>query len=368
MKQYLAFIRKEIFHVLRDRKTLLVLFGIPIVQILLFGFALSTEVKNSHLAVMDMSKDDRSRSLIEQIDASKYFDVREYAHNNDEIESLIRKGKAKAALILPENMANDLATANETQIQLVVDGSDPNLATTIVNYCTAILQDFQKNELAQPDMPYSIEIQTRMLYNPLLRGEFTFVPGVMSLVLMLICSLMTSVSIVKEKELGNMEILLVSPLRPLTIILSKTIPYLILSLIILSVILALSVFLLNVPIQGSILLLYAISLLFILASLSLGMCISSITDSQQVAMMISLIGLMLPTIMLSGFMFPIENMPVILQTVSNVVPAKWFYYGISDVMIKGLGISYVAREMYILTGFTLLFLGLSYANFKTRLA
>ncbi|MDX1409010.1 MAG: ABC transporter permease, partial [Saprospiraceae bacterium] len=195
-----------------------------------------------------------------------------------------------------------------------------------------------------------------------------FVPGVMALVLMLICSLMTSVSIVREKELGNMEILLVSPLRPATIILSKTIPYLVLSTTILALILVLSTWLLQVPVRGSLALLLAISMLFILAALGLGMVISTITSSQQVAMLISLMGLMLPTIMLSGFMFPIENMPGILQVISNVVPAKWFYYAISDVMIKGLGFEAVQQEVLILVWFTALFLIISLRKFKTRLA
>jgi ABC-2 type transport system permease protein len=368
MKQYLAFIKKEFYHVLRDYRTMLVLVGIPVVQIVLFGFALSNEVKNTRVAVFDHAKDELSVTLIANIHSSKYFDVVMDVNNYDEAEEVLRAGKVKMVIVFSSDFGSELTHTNKTQIQLLTDGSDPNLASTIIMYVSAIINDFQNAEFNRESLPYDISIHTRMLYNPQLRGEYTFVPGVMALVLMLICSLMTSVSIVKEKEMGNMEILLVSPLKPLTIILSKTIPYLALSILILGIILSLSVFLLGVPIKGSFMLLMLISLIFIITALSLGMLISSITDSQQVAMMVSLIGLMLPTVMLSGFMFPVENMPLPLQFVSNLVPAKWFYYGISDVMIKGLGIKAVIREMLILCGFSFLFLTISFKKFKTRLA
>jgi len=368
MKQYLAFIKKEFYHVLRDYRTMLVLIGIPVVQIVLFGFALSTEVKNTRVAVMDLSKDQMTMELIEEIHASKYFDVVEAVKNIEDAENSLRSGKAKMVIVMPSDFAADLSHSNGVQIQLLTDGSDPNLASTIISYVSAIIQDYQNRTFDRDQLPYDITINTRMLYNPQLRGEFTFVPGVMALVLMLICALMTSVSIVKEKELGNMEILLVSPLKPLTIILSKTIPYLFLSLFILGIILSLSVFLLGVPIKGSLILLLFVSLIFIITALSLGMLISSIADTQQVAMMVSLIGLMLPTVMLSGFMFPIENMPIALQFISNLVPAKWYYYCISDVMIKGLGIEAVAKELLILIAFTVIFLAVSFKKFKIRLA
>lgn len=364
----MAFIKKEFYHVLRDYRTLLVLVGIPVVQILLFGFALSNEVKNSKVAILDYSKDEMTASIIEEMHASKYFDVVEYVSDRQMAEEALRSGRARMVMVFSPKFTDELSHSNEADIQLLTDGSDPNFATTIINYASAIIQDYQQRTFDREALPYDIKIITRMMYNPQLRGEFTFVPGVMALVFMLICSLMTSVSIVKEKELGNMEILLVSPLKPLTIIISKTIPYFVLSLIILAIILLLSVFLLEVPIQGSLTLLISISVLFIIASLSLGMVISSVTDSQQVAMLISLVGLMLPTIMLSGFMFPIENMPLPLQFVSNIVPAKWFYYGISDVMIKGLGVKAVAKEMIILSVFTFIFLTISFKKFKTRLA
>ena len=367
MKQYLAFITKEFRSLLRDYRTLVVLIGIPVVQIILFGFALSNEVKNTQVAVLDNARDAMTREIIAQLDASAYFEVVAHVHDMPSAEAALRSGQAKMVVSFPAKFAHDIAHGNNAGIQLLTDGSNPNLSTTIIQYASAIVRDYQALKFDRPSLPYDITIATRMLYNPQLRGEYTFVPGVMALVLMLICSLMTSVSIVKEKEMGNMEILLVSPLRPATIILSKTIPYLVLSLVILGVILGLSVFLLGVPIRGSVALLLGISTLFILASLSLGMVISTVTDSQQVAMLISLMGLMLPTIMLSGFMFPIESMPWVLQMVSNVVPAKWFYYGVSDVMIRGLGFEAVWREIVILVGFTIVFLVISFRKFNMRL-
>ncbi len=367
MKQYLAFIKKEIYHILRDYRTLLVLIGIPVVQIVLFGFALTNEVKNTKIAIVDYSGDVNTNGIIRDIEASKYFDIMLRLKNENAAEKVLRSGEVKMVAVFPTEFAEDLRHSNKASIQLLTDDSNPNLATTIIAYFTSIVNDYQQRIFFREKLPYQINVQTKMEYNPQLREEFSFVPGVMALVLMLICSLMTSVSIVKEKEMGNMEILLASPLRPLTIIISKTIPYLFLSLFILTIILILSVFLLGVPIKGSLLLLLFISIVFIIAALSLGMVISTLTNSQQVAMLISLMGLMLPTVMLSGFMFPIENMPIPLQVISNVVPAKWFFYGIRDVMIKGLGWAAVYKYILILVGFAIFFLVISFKKFKIRL-
>ena len=368
MKQFLIFVRKEFYHILRDYRTLLVLLGMPVAQILLFGFALSTEVKNTRMAVLNQSEELLSHQLIQKLDASKYFDLHKNLNHPQEIEPILKSGKAKVVLIIPDNFGSDLGHQNQSQLQMVTDATDPNIATTIVNYASAIIQDFQQTMLNRPELPYSIQVETRMLYNPQLKGEYNFVPGVIALVLMLICSMMTSVSIVKEKEFGNMEILLVSPMKPILVILSKAVPYLLLSLLILTIILVMSVLLLHIPIRGNILLLYGVSLIFIVTALSFGLLVSSIAETQQIAMMVSIVGLMLPTIMLSGFIFPIENMPVILQVISNVVPAKWYFFTIRAVMIKGLGIASVWKETLILLGFAVFFLGFSLAKFKTRLA
>lgn len=368
MNQLYAFVIKEIYHIIRDKKTLLVLFGLPIAQILLFGFAMSNEVKNTTVYIADLSVDNLSQSLESQINASKYFDIVGHINDISKADEILRSGQAKVVVVIPQNFASELTHQNSATIQLITDGANPNLAATIQTYLSAIIRDFRNDQFGKLELPYTINVNTRMLYNPQLKGAYTFVPGVIAMVLMIICTLMTSVSIVKEKELGNMEMLLVSPMNPLIVLFSKTIPYLILSLFIVVVILILSVTLLDVPIRGSLFLLIGVCFIFIVASLALGLVISTITNSQQVAMMISLMGMMLPTIMFGGFMFPIENMPLPLQILSNIVPAKWFYYSINAIMIKGLGLTSILKEVSILLAYCVIFITISYRNFKIRLS
>lgn len=368
MKQFITFLKKEFAHVLRDRKTLLILFGMPIMQILIFGFALTNEVKNSKVVIVDYAKDIASQKIISRIAASRYFDIEESVVNAKQIEESFQKGIIKMALIFPSDFNNDLMHQNNAQIQIIADASDPNTANTLTNYVSAIIQDYQNDMDETSATPYRIEPQTRMLYNPQLKGVHNFVPGVIALVLMLVCVMMTAVSIVREKETGTMEILLVSPFKPLMVMVSKAIPYLILSLVNVTSILLLSVFILKVPVNGSVLLLFAESTLFIITCLTLGIFISVKTNSQQVAMLISLMGMLLPTILFSGFMFPIENMPKALQIFSNVVPAKWFYIIVKSIMIKGVGFSGIWKETLILCGITVFLLIVSLKNFKIRLA
>ncbi|MGC3944281.1 MAG: ABC transporter permease [Chryseolinea sp.] len=368
MKRFVTFLRKEFAHVLRDRKTLLILFGMPIVQILIFGFALTNEVSNARIVVVDQSNDNATRRLIDRLDASRYFDVAQTISDPGRIVNALRSGEAKLVVIFPSQFEQQLAHDNNAEVQIIADASDPNVATTLTNYVNAVLLDFQ-SELSSPTaVPVSIRTEMRMLYNPQLKGVHNFVPGVMALVLMLVCVMMTAVSIVREKELGTMEILLVSPFQPLMVMISKAIPYLLLSIINVISILLLSVFVLHLPINGSILLLMAESILFIITCLTVGIFISVKTSSQQVAMLISLMGMMLPTILFSGFMFPIENMPWPLQVISNIVPAKWYYIIVKSVMIKGLGFEGIWKETLILAGLTIFMMVLSLKNFKIRLA
>jgi ABC-2 type transport system permease protein len=368
MKQFLVFVKKEFAHVFRDRKTLLILFGMPVVQILIFGFALTNEVKNSKIAVIDYAKDEASRQIISELEASRYFEVEKIVADHYQIEELFREGKIKLIVVFPLNFEHDLMHQNKAQLQIIADASDPNTASTLTNYASAIIADYQMRLSKDLVVPYRIVPEARMLYNPQLKGVHNFVPGVMALVLMLVCVMMTAISIVREKELGTMEILLVSPFKPILVILSKAIPYLILSLVNVTTILLLSVFVLDLPINGSIVLLFAESTLFIITCLTLGIFISVRTNSQQVAMLISLMGMLLPTVLFSGFMFPIENMPVPLQIISNVVPAKWFYIIVKAIMIKGLGFTSVWKETLVLTGITVFLLIISLKSFKIRLA
>lgn len=367
MKQFLAFVRKEFNHVFRDSKTLLMLFGLPIAQITLFGFALTNEIKNAQIVVCDLANDDVSRGIIEKIEVTKTFQLTKVIYNEAEIDAAFKAGKTKLVVVFPPNFAYDLHHQNKAQLQIIADASDPNTASTLSSYISNITMDYQRSMMPAQTVPLQIVPEIRMLYNPELKGATNFVPGVMSLVLMLVCVLMTSVSIVREKEKGTMEVLLVSPFNPFLVILSKAVPYFVLSLINLTVILILSLTLLDMPLNGSLFLLYAESSLFILTSLALGLLISNSTNSQQSAMLISLMGMMLPTMIFTGFMFPIENMPKPLQVISNAVPSRWYYIIVKSIMIKGLGLSAIWKETLILSGMAFFLLMVSFKKFSIRL-
>jgi len=366
MKQFFAFIKKEFLHVIRDSKTLLMLFGLPIVQIALFGFALSNEVKEVNMVVCNLSNETKATELIQKFDASGNFKVVQVIHDPNALDQWFKKGNIKMCMVIPAQFEKNAVRERKIDVQFIADSSDPNLATTLVNYGNQIVFDFQLKWFGQSSLP-GINPEVHMMYNPSLKGTTNFVPGVISLIMMLICVLMTSVSIVKEKELGTMEVLLVSPFHPFFIIIAKAIPYFVLSLFNLSVIVFLSINLLDMPMEGSILLLFAESGLLILVCLSLGLLISNTTNSQQVAMLISLLGMLIPTLIFTGFLFPIENMPKPLQIISNIMPSKWYYIIVKDIMIKGLGIQYFWKETLILMGMATFLLALSLKKFKIRL-
>lgn len=363
--QFLTFIRKEFAHVLRDKKTLLILFGLPVVQVIIFGFALTNEVKSARVLVIDHAQDEVSHEITAKVHASRYFDVTQSAFAPEEIVESFKGDDVKLALVFPAGFGRDVFDLRGAPLQIIAEGSDPNTANTLTNYITNIIADHQSQRLVTP---LHIRTQVRMLYNPQLQGAHNFVPGVMALVLMLVCVMMTSVSIVREKELGTMEVLLVSPFRPELVILSKAVPYLLLSLVNVASILFLSVYVLDLPIRGSVWLLIGESVLFIVTSLALGLFISVRAQTQQTAMLVSLLGMLLPTLLFSGFMFPIENMPLVLQWISNAVPARWYYAIVKDVMIKGVGIEALWQETLILAGIALFFLIVGLKNFKIRLA
>lgn len=368
MKQFASFVKKEFYHILRDRRTMFILLGMPIVQIIIFGFALTNEVKNSQIAILDNSKDVNTGAIIQELEASRYFDIRKNLYSYHDVEAAFKQGHIKLAVVFPQQFGSDLQHFNKAQVQLVADASDPNVANTLTYYASAIIKDYQDRITNGKKLPYTINTEMRMLYNPQLKGAYSMVPGVMAMVLMLVCTMMTAITIVKEKELGTMEVMLVSPIQPLKIIVAKAVPYLALSFVNITSILLLSVFVLEVPVNGSLALLVFESILFTLTCLSFGLLISSATASQQTAMFISLIGMFLPTIMLSGFMFPIENMPLPLRVMSNVVPAKWYYSIVKSVMIKGTGIGAVWKETLVLAGMTMFLLMLCIKKFKIRLA
>lgn len=368
MKQFFAFIRKEFFHVFRDKRTLLIMFGLPVAQIVLFGFALTSEVKDITLTVIDQSHDVNAQQLVSKIKSSSYFVVTEAAPGFNDIARAFKNGTAKCALIFPANFGSDLQHHGRAPLQIITDGSDPNTAKTVVNYLTAITTAYQQEINPGKPLPYLIIPEPRMLYNEEGNGSLNFIPGVMALVLMIVCTALTSVSVVREKELGTMEILLVSPFQPLMVLIAKAIPYLILSLLNFILILVLAVFVLNVGIKGSIVLLFLESMLFIITCLSFGLMISNTTNSQQTALLLSMMGMMIPTMIFTGFMFPLENMPGVFQFIANLVPAHWYFLIIKAVMLKGLGFKYIWKETLVLLGMTLLLLTIALKNFKTRLS
>lgn len=367
MKQFFTFIKKEFFHILRDKRSMLVLLGLPVVQLIIFGFAITTETRNCKIAVLDNSKDEATQNIITRIESSSYFDIDKTLTSNKQIETAFKTGRIKLAVVFQPNFQNDLSHNNKAQLQIITDASDPNQANTLSYYVSAIVMDYQKELNQNKNLPYTINSEIRMLYNPQLKGEYSSVPGVMGMILLLISAMMTSISIVREKEMGTMEVLLVSPLKPWIIIISKVIPYFIISLINVITILLISVLVFGIPIHGSIILLSFVTILYIICALTLGILISTVTNSQQAAMIISLIGLMLPVVMLSGYAFPIANMPVILQVISNLIPAKWYIIMVKDVMIKGLGLFDIWKEMLIIIGMTTFFLLVSIKRFKIRL-
>ena len=367
MKRFLGFVIKEIYHIFRDYRTLLILFGMPAVQLMLFGYVITNEIKDAKIAIYDRSKDPVTRQITRKILSSGYFLLDKNLTSYQEIDKSFREGEIKMAIIFESDFAGHLEKNGKAGIQIIGDASDPNTANILVNYATGIINTYQMS-LNISQIPMQIIPEVRMLYNPSLKGVYMFVPGIMAMLLMLISALMTSISLTREKELGTMELLLVSPLRPVQIIIGKVLPYVVLAFSNACVILLIGNFVFGVPVQGSLLLLLAESFLFISMALSLGILISCVTNSQQLAMTISLLALMLPTILLSGFIFPIENMPTPLQWLCQVMPPKYFITIIKSIMLKGNGFVYIWKETLVLMGFTTLFILISIKKFKSRLA
>ena len=338
----------------------MILLGMPVLQIILFGFAITTELNHSRVAVLDPSKDAVTTRITERIDENRYFSVVKELSSASDIETVFRHDEADIVVAFTPDFDANLSTG-EAGIQLVVDATDPNTGNMMAGYVQGIVgQALQSGTQSSPI------VQTHLLFNPQMKSAYNFVPGVMGLILMLICAMMTSISIVREKETGTMEVLLVSPIRPIFIILAKAVPYLVLSCVNLATILLLSVYVLHVPVEGSLWTLSFLSLLIAVA-LSLGLLISCVVQNQVAAMIVSGMGLMMPVMLLSGMIFPIESMPAVLQWISNIIPARWYIQAVKKVMIEGLGMAAVWHEALILSGMAALLIGLSLKKFKERL-
>ena len=363
MGGFISFVRKETLHILRDKRTMLIVLLMPVIQIMLFGFALSTEVNNLNVAVSAPHPTETIRRAVERVAANDYFTFKGYVSQAD-IERTLRRGEADVVVVFADDFDRQaLAAGNGTNtgsaLQLVHDASNPNTAAAATGYLQNILSaDLQAGGV----LP-----ETRLLYNPQMKSAYNFVPGIMGLIFILICAMMTSISIVREKETGTMEVLLVSPVRPVWIVFAKMIPYFALSCLNLVSILLLAHYLLEVPMSGSIAGLVGISLLYILLSLALGLLISTLSDKQVTAMIISGILLMMPIIILSGMAFPVDNMPGILQGISCIIPARWYIDAVRKLMIEGLPFRAVLTETAILTAMTLLIVTVALKKFNDKL-
>ena len=351
MKQFFSFVIKEGKHIVRDKRTMLILFGMPLVLMLLFGFAITNDVKNVRTVVVTSSMDHLTRQAVDRLAASEYFTITQVVATPRDAERVIRGQKADMAIVFGPEFAS-----RRSGVQFIVDGADPNMAQQWTNYATGVMLNAQGGA-----------VNTKMLYNPQMRSAYNFVPAIMGMLLMLVCAMMTSISIVREKEKGTMEVLLVSPVKPLMIIIAKAIPYLALAFIILIIIMLMARYVLGVPLAGSLFWIIVISVIYILLALSLGLLISNVAKTQLVAVLLSAMVLLMPIVMLSGMLFPIESMPTVLQWISAIVPPRYYIEAMRKLMIMGVGIGEVLREVMILTGMTVFLLAVSLAKFNNRL-
>ena len=367
MKRFLSFARKEFIHIWRDKRTILVLIGLPVMQMILFGFAISTEIRNVRFGVFNPSKDATTLKLEEHFRNNPYFTYIENITDPNHFVDYFKQNKVDMILVFENNFDYKLTHQGKAHIQILTDGIDPNSSTAIANYSNQIVQKFQQEYLAQAPSGNIIVPQIRLLYNPQMKSAFNFVPGVMGLVLTIICAMMTAVSIVREKERGSMEVLLVSPIKPIYIMISKMLPYLVISFLIMVLIILLSVFMLGVPMNGSYVTFSLVSLVFVIAMLAVGLLISTLVETQVIALLISGMGLMMPTALLTGMIFPVDNMPWLLRFISTLLPARWFISAVRKIMIEGLDFVYIYKEFIILCFMTLVLLVVSLKKFKIRL-
>ena len=366
MKQFLSFVRKEFRQIFRDRRTLLILLIMPLMLVLVLGYAIKTELNDARIAVFDPSKDVETHRITERLQASEYFTVVREINSPAEINEVFRDGSVGLVVVFSEEFASGLPRG-ESSVQLIADGTDPNQANLLTNYAQGVLSSYQAERMEQFHVPMQIQVVQRMLYNPQGESAYNFVPGVMGIVLMLICALMTSVSIVRERETGTMEILLASPMKPLHIILSKMTPYFTLSVTNVVTILLLAVCVMGVPIRGSIWWLAVTSVVFIIVALSLGLLISTLVESQVAALLTSGVGLMMPTLVFSGLIFPLESMPVALRWIADIIPARWYISAVRKIMIQGVDVSCFALELGVLVGMAAVLVAVSWKKFKIRL-
>jgi len=364
---------KEFLQGFRDPKMKGVIFIAPIIQLLIFGYAVSTDVKNVATAVYDLDQTQQSRELLSRFFASGYFQPKKHVTHVSQIRNLMDHGKVSAAIQINKGFASALSSHQKVPIQMIVDGTDSNTATVTISYAAQIVRDYNKNlELEAIGLPTGtllnrgIDLQSRVWFNINLESRMFYLPGVVALIGMLITLMLTSMAIVREREIGTMEQLIVTPLRPVELILGKLLPFALIALFDMTLITTVAAFWFEVPIKGSLLLLFASMVLFLLPSLGIGLFISTISTTQQQAMMTTFF-FFFPANLLSGFAFPIENMPEIVQWITYLNPLRYFLVIIRGIFLKGIGAEILWPQMVALGALGIIVLGLSALRFTKRL-
>ncbi len=366
MKALAGLLRKEVLHILRDRRTLVVIIALPILQVILFGYAIRTDVDHVRLAIVDPDPDEVTLALRARFEAAGVFRTVAVVPRVDRLEPLFQRGAAQGAVAFEPRFAERLGRGIPAGLLIVADATEPNTGSIVQAYAAAVVQTYEREQRAG-GRRVQIVPTVRMRFNPTRESSNLFVPGLMAFVLTIVSSLMTAISLTREKETGTMEALLVSPLRPWQIIVGKVAPYLAVGFVAVIGVIVEARLVFNVPLRGSLTLLLVEGLLFILVSLSLGILISARTSSQRVAMMGALAGTLLPTMLLSGFIFPIESMPLPLRAISVVVPARWFVLVARSIMLKGVGLAYLWQPTLVLFLMAAVLLAASTHSFHERL-
>lgn len=369
-RSFVTFVRKEFLHIFRDSRTMVILFISPVLLMLLVSYAMSTEIRNVNVAVLSPDNDAGITALTAKIDASVFFRVTGHPESPAEAEAMLRSGKADVAILFNNAFSARLLSPDGSDIDILVDASNPNNASPQAMYIMGVINDWMTEKFASASADSgkgTLSANIRMLFNPRLNSSFDFIPGLLGLILLTICSLMTSVSIVREKEMGTMSVLLVSPVKPTAIIFAKLTPYFALCIIDLALILLMSHFILGMPINGSLFWIIVVSLIFILLGLSIGLFISSLVKTQAEASLACGIGLLFATMILSGMMFPIESMPEFFQWVTDIIPAKWYVIIMRRLMIQGTPFIYCIKEFVIICLMTVAVLFAALAKFNDRL-
>ncbi len=351
MSTFTSIVRKESLHILRDRRTMLINIVMPLLLLLLFGFAISNEITNIRIAVAATQHTPATQQVIERFRHNPYIDFAGMT-SPGEITPLMRSGSIDAAIILSPTNGGTLRS------QILVDASNSTMAQSAVIYLRSILTAHNSAATA----PFTI----RVLYNPELRSSYSFVPGIMGMIFIMICAMMTSVSIVREKETGTMDLMLVSPVKPETIVAGKLVPYFLLSCVILFSMLLMSYTVLGLPVGPQVWAVVGVSVLYVILSLGIGLFVSAMVKTQLAALMVSAVLFMVPVVMFSGMLFPIESMPQPFQWISCIVPARWYIAAVRKLMIQQLPLSYVYRELLILAGSTVAILAVAVAKFRSR--